>query len=69
VYKGTKKLTTKPVTVRLNKELHAKVAAISHVTGITIRQIVEDGLEHEVMVFLCDDRIERAVKAMLEYYE
>jgi len=58
---------TSPITVKLNIELYEKARAISKLTGKKLRKIIEDGLEHEVLLCLNDDKLREAVDKMIEY--
>jgi len=62
-----RKKTTSPITVKIDIELYEKARAISKITGITIRQIIEDGLEYKVTAYLCDRNLNTAVKQMVEF--
>jgi hypothetical protein len=62
-----RKKTTSPITVKIDIELYEKARAISKITGITIRQIIEDGLEYKVTAYLCDRNLNAAVKQMVEF--
>ena len=52
------------VTIRLDAELHREAIAISNLTGLSLKAIVEEGLRKEVALRLRDGRLADAVRVV-----